>query len=76
MTYIDLKIRVAELLLMRIDKVTMSVGLEAREPFLDYRLVEHVMALPAALKLKRWEPKYVLKQAMAGVLPPEIVRRP
>lgn len=76
MSYVDLKIRIAELLLMRIDKVTMSVGLEAREPFLDARLVEYTMTLPARLKLKGWEPKHLLKRAMEGFLPENIIRRP
>jgi asparagine synthase (glutamine-hydrolysing) len=74
--YLDLQIRLAELLLMRLDKVTMSQSLEAREPFLDYRLVEYSMALPLGLKLKNWDPKYVFKQAMRGLVPAEIVDRP
>jgi asparagine synthase (glutamine-hydrolysing) len=74
--YLDLKIRLAELLLMRVDKITMSQSLEAREPFLDYRLVEYTMAMPLSLKLKNWDPKYVFKQAMRGLVPDEIVNRP
>ena len=74
--YLDLKIRLAELLLMRVDKITMSHSLEAREPFLDYRLVEYNLAMPLALKLKNWDPKYVFKQAMRGLVPDEIVNRP
>jgi len=76
MIYIDLKIRIAELLLMRIDKVTMSVGLEAREPFMDFRLVEYLMTVPMRNKLKNWDAKYILKRAMEGVLPANIVHRP
>jgi asparagine synthase (glutamine-hydrolysing) len=74
--YLDLKIRLAELLLMRVDKITMSQSLEAREPFLDYRLIEYTMALPLSLKLKNWDPKYVFKQAMRDLVPAEIVNRP
>ncbi|HJT78957.1 MAG TPA: asparagine synthase (glutamine-hydrolyzing) [Gemmataceae bacterium] len=74
--YLDLKIRLAELLLMRIDKVTMSQGVEAREPFLDYRLVEYLMAVPWRWKLRRWRPKHLLKRAVAGLLPDNIVHRP
>lgn len=76
MIYVDLKLRIAELLLMRLDKVTMSVGLEAREPFLDSDLVEYTMTLPARLKLRGGEPKHLLKQAMQGLLPETIIRRP
>ena len=74
--YLDLKIRLAELLLMRVDKITMSQSLEAREPFLDYRLIEYTMALPLEMKLKRWDPKHVFKQAMRGRVPNVIVDRP
>jgi asparagine synthase (glutamine-hydrolysing) len=74
--YIDLKIRIAELLLMRIDKVTMSLGLEARVPFLDHRLAEYLMTVPMQLKLKGWNAKYLLKRAMADLLPPVILERP
>jgi asparagine synthase (glutamine-hydrolysing) len=75
-SYLDLKVRLAELLLMRIDKVTMSVGVEAREPFLDYRLVELLMALPQSMKLKNQQPKYLLKRAMRGIVPENIISRP
>jgi asparagine synthase (glutamine-hydrolysing) len=75
-SFLDIKIRLAELLLMRVDKVTMSVGVEAREPFLDYRLVELLMGLPLRLKLKGGHPKYLLKRAMAGVVPDNIISRP
>lgn len=75
-SYLDLKIRLAELLLMRLDKMTMSCGVEAREPFLDPPLVEYLMTLPSDLKLKNWEPKYLLKEAMRGLVPDIILRRP
>lgn len=74
--YVDIKFRLAELLLMRVDKVTMSVGVEAREPFLDYHLVEYLMRLPGRTKLNGWTPKYLLKRAMAGLLPENIIDRP
>ena len=75
-SYVDIKMRLAELLLMRVDKVTMSVGVEAREPFLDQRLVEYLMTLPLETKLPGWNPKYLLKQAMSGILPDAIINRP
>jgi asparagine synthase (glutamine-hydrolysing) len=74
--YLDLKIRLAELLLMRVDKITMSQSLEAREPFLDYHLIEYTMALPMTLKLKGWNPKHLFKEAMRGRVPDAIVDRP
>lgn len=74
--YLDLKVRLAELLLMRVDKITMSQSLEAREPFLDYRLIEYTMALPMGLKLKGWDPKHLFKEAMRGAVPDRIIARP
>ncbi len=76
MTYLELKNRLAELLLMRVDKMTMANSVEARVPFLDRELVEFAMALPPDMKVRGNEGKYLLKRAVAGILPPEIVNRP
>jgi asparagine synthase (glutamine-hydrolysing) len=75
-SYLDLKLRLPELLLMRVDKVTMSMGVEAREPFMDYRLVEYLMSVPRKIKLNGWDPKHILKRAVAGIVPESILRRP
>jgi len=75
MVYLELKQRLAELLLMRVDKMTMAAGVEARVPFLDYRLVEYTMRIPTALKIKGGVPKYLLKKALAGVLPEAVLHR-
>ena len=48
MTYVDLKLRLPELLLMRIDKMTMACSLEGRVPFLDYKLVEKMIDIPSS----------------------------
>ena len=53
MTYVDLKLRLPELLLMRIDKMTMACSLEGRVPFLDYKLVEKMIDIPSSIKLKK-----------------------
>jgi asparagine synthase (glutamine-hydrolysing) len=76
MTYLELKNRLAELLLMRVDKMTMANSVEARVPFLDRRLVEFALALPPELKVRNGEGKYLLKKAVAPLLPAEIVQRP
>ncbi len=76
MTYLELKNRLAELLLMRVDKMTMANSVEARVPFLDRALVEFAMALPPEMKVRGNEGKYLLKRAVANILPPEIVNRP
>jgi asparagine synthase (glutamine-hydrolysing) len=76
MTYIDLKLRLPELLLMRVDKMTMATSVEARVPFLDHKLVEYVMSIPQTNKVPRRLPKYLLKKAVAGIIPAEIIDRP
>ena len=52
MTYLELKNRLAELLLMRVDKMTMANSVEARVPFLDSELVEFALALPPEMKVR------------------------
>jgi asparagine synthase (glutamine-hydrolysing) len=77
MTYLELKQRLAELLLMRVDKMTMATSVEARVPFLDHELVEFALALPPEMKVRDRVGKYLLKRAVAGtILPEHIVYRP
>jgi len=76
MTYLELKNRLAELLLMRVDKMTMANSVEARVPFLDADLVEFALALPPEMKVRNGTGKYLLKRAVSGLLPAEIVNRP
>jgi asparagine synthase (glutamine-hydrolysing) len=75
MTYLDLNFRLPELLLMRVDKMSMGVGLEGRVPFLDYKFVEYSMSIPSKLKTKRGVLKYILKKAVRGVIPDNIINR-
>ncbi len=74
MTYLELKLRLPELLLMRVDKMTMATSVEARVPFLDHKLVEFALNVPTGFKIKH-EPKHILKRALAGVLPGEVIHR-
>jgi asparagine synthase (glutamine-hydrolysing) len=76
MSYVDLNLRLPELLLMRVDKMTMGVGLEGRVPFLDHKLVGLAMSIPAALKTKNNTLKYVLKKAVTGLIPDNVIARP
>ncbi len=76
MSFVDLSIRLPELLLMRVDKMAMGASLEARVPFLDHRLVELALAIPQSTKINCGESKHVLKQALRGVLPNDIINRP
>ena len=76
MSYVDLNLRLPELLLMRVDKMTMGVSLEGRVPFLDHRFVSLAMSLPSALKTKNGTLKYMLKRAVRGLLPQDLIDRP
>jgi len=57
------------------DRMSMATGVEARVPFLDFDLVRLMNAIPASLKLRNGEGKYVLKRAMEGLLPREVIYR-
>lgn len=75
MIYNEFKLRLPELLLMRVDKITMSQSLEARVPFLDHELVEFSMDIPEVWKTKNGVAKYLLKKAVEGLIPDEIIYR-
>ena len=76
MSYVDLKFRLPELLLMRVDKMSMGASVEARVPFLDHKFVEFSMSIPPELKLKNGILKYMLKKAVRALIPDEIIDRP
>jgi asparagine synthase (glutamine-hydrolysing) len=76
MTYADLSLRLPELLLMRVDKMSMGVSLEGRVPFLDHKFVEYAMGIPTRMKLAGGESKHMLKRAVRGLIPDEIIDRP
>jgi asparagine synthase (glutamine-hydrolysing) len=72
---IELKNRLPELLLMRVDKMSMANSIETRVPFLDEDLVRFALTIPSALKGKEGKPKYILKKAAEGIIPDEIIYR-
>jgi len=74
--FVDMNTYMSDDLLPMTDRMTMGVSLEGRVPFLDYRLVEWALALPGDLKLRAGASKYVLRRAMEGLLPPDILSRP
>jgi asparagine synthase (glutamine-hydrolysing) len=75
MTFLDLNLRLPELLLMRVDKMSMGVSLEARVPFLDHKLVELGMSIPEAVKTRHGELKHILKMGVRGLIPDELIDR-
>jgi asparagine synthase (glutamine-hydrolysing) len=77
MSYLDLHLRLPELLLMRVDKMTMATSVEAREPYLDHEFVSLAMSIPQQLKIgDSIQPKRLFKQAVRGLIPDEIIDRP
>lgn len=74
--YIEQQQRLAEVLLMRVDKIGMAHHLEARVPFLDHRLVEFTTSLPDRIKVPdKNETKSLLKKAISGILTDDIIYR-
>jgi hypothetical protein len=62
-------------ILREFDRASMAHGIEVRAPFLDWRLVAYTFSLPTEIKLKNGYAKYILRQAMVGIVPEEIRRR-
>lgn len=76
MTYVDLNLRLPELLLMRVDKMSMGTSVEARVPFLDPTLIGAAMALPPDVRAPLGRPKALLKDAVRRLVPAEVLARP
>jgi asparagine synthase (glutamine-hydrolysing) len=74
--YLETKIWLPGDPLMKVDKMSMAHGLEARVPLLDLEMVTLAAHIPAALKNKGGMTKYLLRQAFADILPEEITARP
>jgi asparagine synthase (glutamine-hydrolysing) len=55
--------------------MSMANSLEARVPFLDHGVVELAFSIPAGLKMKNYKRKYILKKAMEGIVPSEILHK-
>jgi asparagine synthase (glutamine-hydrolysing) len=73
--YLDSKTYLPSDILTKVDRMTMATSLEARVPLLDHELIEFVQTIPAELKLKGAETKYIFKKAMEGIVPHEILYR-
>ncbi len=74
LTYIDFKIWIAEVLMTKIDKMSMANSLELRAPFLDHNLVEYMLSVEDRIKQGNTN-KYLLKQIAKKYLPKEIIHR-
>lgn len=76
MMAIDYKLFMNDLVLTKVDRATMSVSLEGREPLLDHRIIEYMARVPLSLKYKNNEGKYLLRQVLYKYLPKELVDKP
>ena len=74
--YADLKTWLPGDILTKVDRTSMAVSLEAREPLLDYRLIEFAATLPESLRVGRGEGKWLMKRTMRRYLPDDILYRP
>jgi asparagine synthase (glutamine-hydrolysing) len=73
--YVDIHSYLPEDLLVKMDIATMANSLEARAPFLDHQFMECVAGIPADLKLKGSQSKFILKKAFCDLLPEAILNR-
>ncbi|WP_375395128.1 XrtA/PEP-CTERM system amidotransferase [uncultured Sphingomonas sp.] len=73
--YADLKRWLPGDILTKVDRTSMAVGLEAREPLLDHRLIEFAATLPVSMRLRRGQGKWLMKRALTPYLPDDILYR-
>ncbi len=74
--YADMKLWLPGDILTKMDRTSMAVGLEAREPLLDHRLLEFAAQIPDAMRVRRGQGKYLMKRTMERYLPQDILYRP
>jgi asparagine synthase (glutamine-hydrolysing) len=73
--YVDLRLTMADSVLMKVDKMSMAHALEVRVPFLDHALVEFAARVPSAHKFPGLKTKAIYRKAMQGILPSFILER-
>ncbi len=76
MQNLDTRLYLAEDILTKVDRASMAVSLEVRAPFLDTRVAEFAASLPSSYKLRGSTTKYILKRAVADLVPRFVIRRP
>ena len=75
MLYVDTKTWLPDDLLVKADKMTMAASVELRVPLLDIQLLEFAASLPPRFKVRGWATKRILKSALEGSVPREILNR-
>ena len=74
--YADIKMWLPGDVLTKVDRMSMAVGLEAREPFLDHRLLEFAASLPEKMRIRSGQGKWLLKKTMEPYVPRDILYLP
>ncbi|HEX6513074.1 MAG TPA: asparagine synthase (glutamine-hydrolyzing), partial [Chloroflexota bacterium] len=74
--WVDFETLLPDQVLAFVDRLSMAHSVEVRPPFLDYRLMELAGSLPGSVKIKAGRVKHILKEAVRGLIPDEIVERP
>lgn len=74
--YADIKMWLPGDVLTKVDRMSMAVGLEAREPLLDHRLLEFAASLPEKMRIRGGQGKWLMKKSMERYLPADVLYRP
>ena len=74
--YLDTKINLVDDMLTKVDRTSMMNSLEVRVPLLDHKLAEYAAQISSTLKVRHNSLKYILKEAVKNILPPEVLNRP
>jgi asparagine synthase (glutamine-hydrolysing) len=73
--FADLKLTMADSVLMKVDKMSMSTSLEVRVPFLDHEVAELCASMPGEFKLKGLTTKHILRETIRGLVPDRVADR-
>lgn len=76
MLHTDMKIILPDIFLEKVDKSTMAHGIEVRVPMLDNRITDYMLGLPSSYKVRKGQKKWILRRALRGIVPDEILDAP